>query len=61
MEISIAYQQLLSQNAKYSYLQSSGKVVYNNGWIWLVVFESLNKNNYAAVKFYNGTYTIVEV
>ncbi len=61
MEVSIAYHQVISHHLKYSYIKSNGKVVFNNGWSWLVVFEAMNKNNYAVVKFYNGNYEVVEV
>ena len=50
MEIIRAYQQLMTYNKKYSYIQSDGKIVFNNNWAWIVVFQALDKRNYAIVK-----------
>ena len=61
MEIGIAYLQLMSKNLKNSYFKSNGKLVYNRGWAWLVVFEAMNKYNYVIVKFYSGKYEVVEM
>ena len=61
MEIIRAYQQLMTYNKKYSYLQSDGKIVFNNNWAWIVVFQALNKRNFAIVKYYNGSYSVVEI
>ena len=61
MEIARAYQALLNFNKKYSYMMNDSKVVYNNGWVWIVVFEAINKRNYAIVKFYNGSYEVMEM
>lgn len=61
MEIIRAYQQLMTHNKKYSYIQSDGKIVFNNNWAWIVVFQALNKHNFAIVKFFNGCYSIVEI
>jgi len=61
MEIDIAYLQLISKNLKNVYIKSNGKLVYNQGWAWLVVFEATNKYNYAVVKYYNGNYEVVEM
>ncbi len=61
MEIDIAYLQLISKNLKNAYIKSNGKLVYNQGWAWLVVFEATNKYNYAVVKYYNGNYEVVEI
>ena len=61
MEIDIAYLQLISKNLKNSYFKNSGKLVYNQGWAWLVVFEAMNKHNYAIIKYYNGKYEVVEI
>ena len=57
MEIIRAYQQLMTYNKKYSYLQSDGKIV----WAWIVVFQAINKRNYAIVKYDSGKYTVIEV
>lgn len=32
MEIIRAYQQLMTYNKKYSYIQSDGKIVFNQNW-----------------------------
>lgn len=40
----------MTYNKKYSYLQSDGKIVFNNNWAWIVVFQALNKRNFAIVK-----------
>ena len=61
MEITTAYLQLISHHLNNSYVKSNGKLVYNQGWAWLVVFEAMNKHNYAVVKYYNGKYEVVEV
>lgn len=61
MEIIRAYQQLMTYNKKYSYIQSDGQVVFNNGWAWIVVFQALNKHNFAIVKYDSGKYTVIEI
>ena len=61
MEIIRAYQQLMTYNKKYSYIQSDGKIVFNNNWAWIIVFQDLNKHNFAIVKYDNGKYTVIEV
>ena len=61
MEIIRAYQQLMTYNKKYSYLQSDGKIVFNQNWAWIVVFQAQNKHNFAIVKYDNGKYTVIEV
>ena len=43
MEIIRAYQQLMTNNKKYSYIQNYSKIVFNNNWAWIVVFQALNK------------------
>ena len=50
MEITIAYHQLAKTYRKYTYTPNNGRLVYNNHWSWLVVFEALNKTNFAVVK-----------
>ena len=42
-------------------MQSGGQVVFNNHWAWIVVFQALNKRNYAIVKYDNGKYTVIEI
>ena len=61
MEIIRAYQQLMTYNKKYSYIQSDGKIVFNNNWAWIVVFQALNRRNFAIVKYFNGKYSVVEM
>ena len=61
MEIIRAYQQLMTYNKKYSYIQNDGKIVFNQNWAWIVVFQALNKRNYAIVKYDSGKYTVIEV
>ena len=61
MEIIRAYQQLMTHNKKYSYIQSDGKIVFNNNWAWIVVFQALNKKNFTIVKYDSGKYTVIEV
>ena len=38
-----------------------GKIVFNNNWAWIVVFQAINKRNYAIVKYDNGKYTVIEM
>ena len=38
-----------------------GQIVFNNGWAWIVVFQALNKRNFAVVKYYNGCYSVFEI
>ncbi len=61
METVIAYNQLMTYNKKYSYIQSGGQVVFNNHWAWIVVFQALNKHNFAIVKYDSGKYTVIEI
>ena len=61
MEIIRAYQQLMTYNKKYSYIQSDGKIVFNQNWAWIVVFQAINKRNYAIVKYDSGKYTVIEI
>ncbi len=61
MELTRAYHQLMTYNKKYTYMMKDGQVVFNNHWAWIVVFQALNKRNFAIVKFYNGSYSVVEV
>ena len=61
MEIIRAYQQLMTYNKKYSYIQSDGKIVFNQNWAWIVVFQAINKRNYAIVKYDSGKYTVIEL
>ena len=61
MELTTAYNQLMRYNKQYSYIMKYGQVVFNNGWSWIVVFQALNKRNFAVVKYYNGYYSVDEV
>ena len=61
MEIIRTYQQLMTHNKKYSYIQSDGKIVFNQNWAWIIVFQALNKINYATVKYDSGKYTVIKV
>ena len=61
MELTIAYHKLMTYNKKYTYMKKDGVVVFNNHWAWLVVFEAMNRYNYAVVKYYNGKYEVLEV
>ncbi len=61
MELTRAYHQLMTYNKKYSYTMRNGQIVFNNGWSWIVVFQALNRRNFAIVKYFNGSYSVVEV
>ena len=61
MELTIAYHKLMTYNKKYTYIIKDGQIVFNNGWAWIVVFQALNKINFAIVKYYNGSYSVVEI
>ena len=61
MELTTAYHKLTSFNKKYTYIMKDGQVVFNNGWAWIVVFQALNRRNFAVVKYYNGKYSVVEM
>ena len=60
MELTIAYHKLMTYNKKCTYIMKDGQIVFNNGWAWIVVFQALNKRNFAIVKYYNGSYQLVE-
>ena len=61
MELTIAYHKLVTFNKKYTYIMKDGQIVFNNGWAWIVVFQALNKRNFAIVKYFNGSYSVVEL
>ena len=61
MKLTIAYHKLMTLNKKYTYIMKDGQIVFNNGWAWIVVFQALNKRNFAIVKYYNGQYSVVEI
>ena len=51
----------MAHNKRYSYIPKDGQIVFNNHWAWIVVFQALNKYNFAVVKYCNGQYTVVEI
>ncbi len=61
MELTRAYHQLMTYNKKYTYMKKDGVVVFNNHWAWIVVFQALNKRNFAIVKYCAGNYSVIEV
>ena len=61
MELTTAYHKLMTFNKKYTYIIKDGQIVFNNGWAWIVVFQALNKRNFAIVKYFNGYYSVVEI
>jgi hypothetical protein len=61
MELTTAYHKLMTYNKKYTYMMKDGQIVFNNAWAWIVVFQALNKRNFAIVKYCNGQYSVVEV
>ena len=61
MELTTAYYKLMTFNKKHTYIMKDGQIVFNNHWAWIVVFQSINRHNYAIVKYYNGAYNITEL
>ena len=61
MELTRAFNQLMTFNKKYTYMKKDGVVVFNNHWAWIVVFQALNKRNFAIVKYCVGNYSVVEI
>ena len=61
MELTIAYNKLMTYNKKYTYIMKDGQIVFNNGWAWIVVFQALNRRNFAIVKYCAGNYSVVEM
>ena len=61
MELTTAYHKLMTYNKKYAYIIKNGQIVFNNGWAWIVVFQALNKRNFAIVKYCAGNYSVVEM
>ena len=61
MELTTAYHKLMTYNKKYTYLMKDGQIVFNNGWAWIVVFQALNRRNFAIVKYFNGNYSVFEI
>ena len=61
MELTRAYHKLMTFNKKYTYIIKDGQIVFNNGWAWIVVFQALNKRNFAIVKYFNNQYSVVKM
>ena len=61
MELTRAFNQLMTYNKKYTYIMKDGQVVFNNHWAWIVVFQALNKRNFAIVKYFSGSYSVIEM
>ncbi|MBR2922167.1 MAG: hypothetical protein IKC10_02465 [Alphaproteobacteria bacterium] len=61
MELTTAYHKLMTYNKKYTYIIKDGQIVFNNSWAWIVVFQALNRRNFAIVKYCNGQYSVVEM
>ena len=61
MELTRAFNQLMTFNKKYTYMKKDGVVVFNNHWAWIVVFQALNKRNFAIVKYCAGNYSTIEI
>ena len=61
MKIQIAYNELLKHKRKSTYTTHNASLVYDENWAWIVVFQALNKRNFAIVKYFNGNYSVVEM
>ena len=61
MKIQIAYNELIKHKRKAIYTTRNATLVYDENWAWIVVFQALNKRNFAIVKYYNGQYSVVEI
>lgn len=61
MTLTRAYHALIQKGCKYPYRLNDGVIVYDNKWTFLVVFQAMNRYNYAAVKYYNGEYKVIEL
>lgn len=61
MRIPQAYNQLMRYNLKSNYTLRDAKLIFDNGYCWIVVFQATNRYNYAVVKFYNGEYKVTEM
>lgn len=51
----------MKYNLKSNYTPRDAKLIFDNGYCWIVVFQATNRYNYAVVKFYNGEYKITEI
>ena len=40
---------------------NNATLVYDENWAWIVVFQALNKRNFTIVKYYAGSYSVVEI
>ncbi len=61
MKIQIAYNELIKHKRKATYTTRNATLVYDENWAWIVVFQALNKRNFAIVKYCAGNYSVVEV
>ena len=61
MKIQIAYNELIKHKRKAHYTTNNATLVYDENWAWIVVFQALNKRNFAIVKYCAGNYSVVEV
>ena len=61
MKIQIAYNELIKYKRKATYTTRNATLVYDENWAWIVVFQALNKRNFAIVKYFNGSYSVVEM
>ena len=46
---------------KNSYRLMDGKIFIDSGWIALAIFQSLNKQNFGVVRYYDGKYFVMEI
>ncbi len=61
MLLSTAYNELMHHRPKNSYRLMDGKIFIDSGWIALAIFQSLNKQNFGVVRFYDGKYFVMEI
>ena len=61
MKIQIAYNELITHKRKATYTTRNATLVYDENWAWIVVFQALNKRNFAIVKYCAGNYSVVEM
>ena len=54
MLLSTAYNELMHHRPKNSYRLLDGKIFIDSGWIALAIFQSLNRQNFGVVRFYDG-------
>ena len=61
MLLSTAYNELMRYRPKYSYRLMDGKIFIDSGWIALAIFQSLNRQNFGVVRFYDGKYFMIDI